>query len=65
MERFTLGTENNEYDDGIPDPVLRSQEILEHKTQTLEGQSLYQTVVETDGLTPLLQLIVSHALPLI
>ncbi len=65
MERFTLSIEDNEYDDGIPDPVLRSQEILEHKTQTLEGQSLYQTVVETDGLTPLLQLIVSHALPLI
>ncbi len=65
MERFTLSIEDNEYDDGIPDPVLRSQEILEHKVQGFESQSLIRTVAETDGLTTLLQLIVQQALPFI
>lgn len=59
MERFAL----KHFEDALPGPVLRSQEILEHKVQGFESQSLIRTVAETDGLTPLLQIIIQPALP--
>ncbi len=61
MERLTLGAENNEYEDGVSNSVLKSQEILDHKMHALESQSLFQTVAETDGLTPLIHFIVQEA----
>ena len=60
MERFSL-----EQFEEYADPVLTSQEILERKTAALESQSFFRTVAETDGLTPLLQLMVQSALPFI
>lgn len=61
MERFPLAYEYDE----IPDAVLTAHEIAERKIAALESQSLFKSVVESDGLTSLFQLMLQPAMPLL
>jgi hypothetical protein len=65
MERFSFSDEASADLSEIPLSTL-SAEIAARKIEAAtQEQPFIQTVVETDGLTPLLNIIIGHALPLI
>lgn len=64
MERFSFSNEEHADITEVPLSVLTA-EIAARKIELIEEQSLLKTVAETDGLTPLLNIMLSNALPFI
>ncbi len=65
MEGFSFTDEESANLSEIPLSTL-SAEIAERKIEAAaEHHTFLQHVVETDGMTPLLNIIIGHALPLI
>ncbi len=64
MERFSFSSEESADVSEVPLSVLTA-EIAARKIELVENQSLLKTVVETDGLTPLFNILLNNALPFI
>lgn len=59
MEGFDLSSESGS------DIVALSEKLLQEKVHASEEARVMRDILKTDGITPLLQIIVSHALPLL